>query len=171
MLEQYDKRHMLPGPETGYQVGAKPGLIDAPAGHWGVAICKDMDFPAWSREYGARGVRILAVPAWDFVRDARFHSRMAVLRAVENGFAMARTAQQGFLTFCDGYGRILAERESWSAPDVLVVRDVALGPGHTFYSRFGDWFGWVSLLLFLELMTHAGRRNRVIGNKSTSTGV
>jgi hypothetical protein len=40
---------MLPGPETGYEIGAAPGLFPAPAAQWGVAICKNMDFPGWSR--------------------------------------------------------------------------------------------------------------------------
>ena len=45
-----------------------------------------MDFPGWSRQYGRQGVRLLAVPALDFVRnghmDGRVHSRMAVMRAL-----------------------------------------------------------------------------------------
>jgi apolipoprotein N-acyltransferase len=34
---------------------------------------------------------------------------MAVLRAVENGFALARSARNGLLTLSDNRGRILAE--------------------------------------------------------------
>jgi len=120
-LVEYDKRHMLPGPESGYQVGDTPGLFLP----WGVEICKDMDFQPWSREYARRGVKLLAVPAWDFVRDGRFHSRMAVVRGVENGFAIARTAQQGLLTLSDSRGRILAEASSGKAAEVLLVGELA----------------------------------------------
>jgi hypothetical protein len=49
-----------------------------------------MDFPALSREYAADGANLMLVPAWDFNVDGWLHSRMAVLRAVENGFALAR---------------------------------------------------------------------------------
>ncbi len=50
-LVEYDKHHMLPGPETGYLVGTHPALFSEPNVQAGVAICKDMDFQGWSREY------------------------------------------------------------------------------------------------------------------------
>jgi apolipoprotein N-acyltransferase len=99
---------------------------------------------------------MLAVPAWDFVRDARLHSRMAVLRAVENGFALARTAQQGSLTLSDAYGRIVAETSSSQRPDALLTGDLVPGPGATFYARTGDWFGWLALCLAAILLMWAG---------------
>ena len=165
ILLEYEKRHMLPGPETGYQVGTVPGLFTAAGVRWGVAICKDMDFPAWLREYGRRGVRILAVPAWDFVRDARLHSRMAVMRAVENGFTLARVAQQGNLTFSDPYGRILAETSSGGGPEALLLHTVSPGPGATPYSRFGDWLGWASVLGLAALLHPLYFQNKKAGSR------
>src|SRR4029079_2753281 len=104
-LVEYDKHHMLPGPETGYLVGAQPALFSASNAQAGVAICKDMDFQGWSREYGRRDVRLLAVPAWDFVVDGRLHFRMALARGIENGFAMVRAAEPGLLPLADGHWR------------------------------------------------------------------
>lgn len=161
VILQYDKHHMLPGPETGYAIGTAPGIFAGPAMQWGVAICKDMDFPAWSREYGRRGVRILAVPAWDFVRDARLHSRMAVLRGVEEGFTMARVAQQGNLTFSDACGRILAETSSSRIPEAFLIADLSPGPGPTFYTRYGDWFGWLSAAALAMLLAACAAMRRV----------
>jgi len=158
IVGEYDKHHLLPGPETGYAVGASPLVFDAPGGPWGVAICKDMDFPAWSRRYGQRGVRIMAVPAWDFVRDGRLHARMAVLRGVENGFAMARVAMEGVLTVSDAYGRIVSETTSAWRPDALLVAAVPPGPGATFYTRTGDWFGWVTVAGAMAFVAFAARR-------------
>jgi apolipoprotein N-acyltransferase len=149
---EYDKRHMLPGPETGYGVGATPGLFDAPGARWGVAICKDMDFPSWSRAYGRAGVQILTVPAWDFVVDGRLHSRMAVVRAVENGFALVRTAMEGRLLVTDAYGRVLAEDRTDGKPEALLVASVPPGPGTTFYARTGDWFGWLSVAALVGMV-------------------
>ncbi|MGA2595986.1 MAG: nitrilase-related carbon-nitrogen hydrolase [Bryobacteraceae bacterium] len=155
LLLEYDKRHMLPGPETGYRVGKTPGLFNAPGGQWGVAICKDMDFQAWSREYGKRGVRFLAVPAWDFNRDAKYHLRPAIVRAVENGFTMARVAQEGFLNFSDAYGRILAQERSSELPAAMMLRDIHPGPGPTFYTRTGDWFGRINVVLLIVVLAMA----------------
>jgi apolipoprotein N-acyltransferase len=149
---EYHKRHLLPGPETGYRVGAVPGLFEAPGARWGVAICKDMDFPSWSRAYGRAGVQILTVPAWDFVVDGRLHSRMAVVRAVENGFALVRSAMEGRLLVTDAYGRVLAEDRTDGKPEALLVASVPPGPGTTFYARTGDWFGWLSLAALAALV-------------------
>jgi len=79
----YDKHHMLPGPETGYLVGEQPAFFSIDGHKCGVEICKDLDFPAWSRRYGRQDIQFLAVPAWDFVVDAYLHGRMATLRGVE----------------------------------------------------------------------------------------
>jgi apolipoprotein N-acyltransferase len=157
---EYDKRHLLPGPETGYRVGDRPALFDAQGARWGVAICKDMDFPSWLRAYGRAGVRILAVPAWDFVVDGRLHSRMAVVRAVENGFALVRSATEGRLLVTDAYGRVIAEERTDGKPEALLVASVPAGPGTTFYARTGDWFGWLSVAGLAALLAASLARAR-----------
>ena len=95
MEANYDKHHLLPGVEP-----EKPGHKREPyqASRWGLQICKDMDFPKLSRQYAAEGANLMLVPAWDFNLDRWLHARMAVLRAVENGFALARSARNGLLT-------------------------------------------------------------------------
>jgi apolipoprotein N-acyltransferase len=161
ILTEYDKHHLLPGPETGYAIGRKPGLFHET---WGVAICKDMDFTEWSRAYGRDGARVLVVPAWDFVVDARLHSRMAVVRSVENGFSMARSARQGNLTLTDGYGRITAETSSSPGPESLLVGDLKPGPGATLYTWLGDWFAWLNVIVLAVLLA-AGRPWSIFSSK------
>jgi len=168
VLLEYDKAYPVPGIEVAYKVGTVPGFIPAFQPPAGVAICKDMDFPAWIRRYAQASTGILFVPAWDFVRDARLHSRMAVLRGVEGGFSVVRAAQRGLLTVSDSHGRILAEETSSQIPDTLLIADVAPGRGHTFYSRFGGWFGWaVILLLFGVLVLSVAQpgSNEVVGGQ------
>jgi apolipoprotein N-acyltransferase len=142
---EYEKHHPVPIIESDYARGIAPTLFAGPGGQWGVAICKDLDFPVWLRVYGQRGVRFLAVPAWDFVDDARLHSRMAVVRGVENGFTIARSAQGGLVTLSDSYGRILGEQAS--ATDPIMVVGAPPGTGMTYYARFGDWFGWTNVFV------------------------
>lgn len=150
---EYEKRHPVPFIERDYASGNTRTFFAGPGGLWGVAICKDLDFPDWLRGYGQRDVRFLAVPAWDFVDDARLHSRMAVVRGVENGFTIARSAQGGFVTVSDSYGRIVDERSS--ATDPVIVVAAPPGTGRTFYARFGDWFGWMNVLMVCALMIGA----------------
>jgi apolipoprotein N-acyltransferase len=146
-VHRYLKRHMVPGLELGYTLGSD-SYVD---GTRGVAICKDMDFPATIRDYGRRGVQLMLVPAWDFVKDARMHSRMALVRGVENGFAIARAAAGGNLTASDRYGRVIAEATTTPDRPVTVLTDLGLRAGGTIYSRVGDAFAWSCVLLTLWL--------------------
>jgi apolipoprotein N-acyltransferase len=144
LVTAYDKVHLVPGWEAGYARGSKTAIVRAQYESTGVAICKDMDFPAWTRRYARGGVGVMLVPAWDFGADARLHARMAVMRGIEGGFSIVRAAQEGLLTVSDSRGRILAEASSASAPEVLLVAEVAPGSGRTIYSAAGDWFGWLA---------------------------
>jgi apolipoprotein N-acyltransferase len=159
-LAKYDKAFLVPGLESGYQPGNSPGLFSALGTTAGVAICKDMDFPRWLRRYAKGGARILFVPAWDFVVDGPLHARMAILRGVEGGFAVVRSAQEGLVTISDDRGRILAGRVSSEEAEVLVSGDVPLGPGETVYGLGGDWFGVTSWLMTSILLVTAAVRRR-----------
>jgi apolipoprotein N-acyltransferase len=147
----YDKHHLIPGVEP-EKPGDKRVVLDEPSSRWGLQICKDMDFPKLSREYAAEGANLLLVPAWDFNLDRWLHARMAVLRAVENGFALARSARNGLLTLSDNRGRILAEIET--APDrfVSITGKLNVSPEQTFYARTGDWFAWLCVAVFVSLL-------------------
>jgi apolipoprotein N-acyltransferase len=115
-------------------------------------ICKDMDFPRLSRQYSQDGVGLLLVPAWDFVQDGWLHGRMAVLRGVESGFSIARSAKLGILTATDDRGRILAERDTLGIPFATVIVTLPVRHDATIYSRFGDWFAWLDIVVLLILM-------------------
>ena len=143
----------LPVLVVAFQRSGMRAAFMGPAANGGVEICKDLDFPAWSRVYGRRGVRFLAVPAWDFVDDARPHARMAVVRGVENGFTIARSAQHGLVTLSDSHGRILGEQSS--ATDPILVIAAPPGAGTTLYARFGDWFGWAAVVCAAALLIGA----------------
>ena len=147
----YDKHHLLPGVER-----EKPGdervILNEPSGRWGLQICKDLDFPKLSREYAIEGANLLLVPAWDFNLDRWLHARMAVLRAVENGFALARSARNGLLTLSDNRGRILAETATVPDRFVSITGKLNVSSEATFYTRTGDWFAWLCVAAFVTLL-------------------
>ena len=151
MEANYDKHHLLPGVEP-EKPGDKRVLLDQPSGRWGLQICKDMDFPELSREYAQQGANLLLVPAWDFNLDLWLHARMAVLRAVENGFAIARAARNGLLTLGDNRGRIIAETETVPGRFVSITGKVNVAHEQTFYTRTGDWFAWLCVAMFVILL-------------------
>ena len=111
-----------------------------------------MDFPKLSREYAADGVDLMLVPAWDFNVDRWLHSRMAVLRAVENGFALARSARNGLLTLSNNLGRILAEAATVPDRFVSITGKVNVASEKTLYTRVGDWFAWLCVAMFIILL-------------------
>jgi len=147
----YDKHHLLPGVEP-EKPGDKRVVLDEPSGRWGLQICKDMDFPKLSREYAAEGANLLLVSAWDFNLDRWLHARMATLRAVENGFALARSARNGLLTLSDNRGRILAETETVPDRFASITGKVNVSREETFYARTGDWFAWLCVAVFVSLL-------------------
>lgn len=125
---------------------------DQQSGRWGLQICKDMDFPELSREYALQGANLLLAPAWDFNLDRWLHARMAVLCAVENGFALARSARNGLLTLSDNRGRIIAETATVPGRFVSITGKVNVAHEQTFYTRTGDWFAWLCMALFVILL-------------------
>jgi apolipoprotein N-acyltransferase len=143
----YDKQHLLPPFESHLTPGSALAWQQRRGGAWGRAICKDLDFTAPASRYGTAGAGLMLVPAWDFVDDAWAHGHIAIMRAVENGFALVRSARGGFLTVGDDRGRVLAEVESGSAPFATLVANVPSGHDETLYLRFGDWLAKLSLAL------------------------
>jgi apolipoprotein N-acyltransferase len=126
-----------------------------------VAICKDMDFERTLRSDALSGpIRIMAVAANDFVKDDWIHARMAILRGVENGFAIVRSAFKGIETVSDAQGRVLASARTYRPGLTAIRAAVPLGPGPTLYTRIGDVFAWACLALtaVLAAMTFIRRR-------------
>lgn len=149
----YFKHHLIPGFEDRYTPGTRR-LVLGETPRVGVAICKDLDFTSTGLAYGRRGTQLLLVPAWDFDEDAWMHARMAVMRGVEGGFALARSARDGLLTLSDDRGRVLAEASNVGrGGPVTVLAEVPLGGRPTPYARWGDAFGWLALLGALGLGT------------------
>lgn len=152
---------MLPPLEAQFTPGAAPGLLGA---DMAMAICKDMDFPRTIRQDALaparESIRLMVVPAGDFVADGWLHGRMAVMRGVENGFAVVRAADQGLLTASDAQGRLIARKAAGPHGMDSIVADVPLGPGPTLHTRIGDVFPWASLALTLLLGAVAGLRGR-----------
>jgi apolipoprotein N-acyltransferase len=148
----YEKRRLVPVLESAvFTPGAGPKVL--PSGI-GLEICKDMDFHAMIRnDEVATKPSLLAVPAWDFDRDDWSHARIAVLRSVENGVPMARSARDGLLTLNDRYGRLVAVTKTVGGFKTL-IGDLPLDGrgGETLYDVIGDAFGWLCLALGIGLV-------------------
>jgi apolipoprotein N-acyltransferase len=152
----YVKRKLVPGLESRVFTPG-PAALALPGG-LGIEICKDMDFPQMIRaDAAALHVALMAVPAWDFGADAWPHARLALMRSVENGFAMARASRDGLLMLSDPYGRVTASRAS-GAGFVTLEGRLPRGFGATLHQRIGDAFAWLCVAASVLLLALAVRR-------------
>jgi apolipoprotein N-acyltransferase len=157
----YRKRHLVPVAEAGTTPVTDYSVLDQPEGTTGIAICRDMDYPNPARTYGEDRVGLLLVPAWDFDVDRWRHGHMALMRGVEYGYSIVRSAKVGFLTVSDDRGRVLAEASTTpQAPFTSLLATVPVRHDWTLYQALGDWFAWLNLALLCGLVLFAvlGRR-------------
>ena len=150
-VRTYDKEHMLPPFESNLTPGTALTVVSsaAPDNLWGVAICKDMDFTELSRRYGEAGAGLLLVPAWDFFLDWIQHGHMAIMRGVESGFSVVRSAKGGSLFVSDDRGRIVAEISSNAAPFTALLTSVSQRHDKTAFLVLGDSFAWVAVVILV----------------------
>jgi apolipoprotein N-acyltransferase len=151
---RYDKQHLVTGWEDHFTAGDR--LVSLPGSSMGLAICKDLDHPEFGRGYGALGTTVLLVPALDFDRDGRLHSRIAVVRGVENGMAVVRSAGRGRLVAAEPNGRLVIDAVTGSGTTVGTAA-LRSGSGATPYTLLGDGFAW-SCLVFVVAVGLLRRR-------------
>jgi len=161
-LLNYRKVNLFEGEVfDGFVPGKAPGFFQGDGITNGVAICKDCDYDTYIRRYSGQGARVLYVPAWDFNADGWLHSRIAMMRGVENGFTLVRNAQEGRLTISDDRGRVLSEASCEGGKRASIIGQAGPSRARTLYSRWGNWWGWINLVAavgFLGLMI--GRKRK-----------
>ena len=152
LVTTYHKHHLLPHWEDQFTPSTTRSSVKEASGIWGLEICKDMDFPRLSRQYANDGVGLMIVPAFDFSLDGWSHGRIAVMRGVEGGFSIARSAKRSILYATDDRGRILGEQDTMFLPFATVITSVPVHHDVTLYSRWGDWFAWLNIALLATLL-------------------
>ncbi|MBI4345742.1 MAG: apolipoprotein N-acyltransferase [Elusimicrobia bacterium] len=140
--------------------------LDTPIGAIGVSICYEAVFPRWSRSAASAGARVLVNITNDgWYKDTwgplhHFHTNR--FRAVENRTPVIRSGNTGISAVIDPWGREVASL-GLLKPGVLVgeLPGDDPFPRGSFYSRTGDWFGWLCVLAFAAaaaLRLRAARR-------------
>lgn len=153
LVAVYRKHHLVPVLEGRTTPGHGIVVVPESIGTVGLEICRDMDYRYPARRYGKADVGLLLVPAWDFDVDRVWHGHMAIMRGIENGFSIVRTAKHGFLTVSDDRGRILAEtRTSPQENFTAMIATVPVRHDWTLYQSWGDWFAWLDLALVAGIL-------------------
>jgi apolipoprotein N-acyltransferase len=146
---------IVPGPRE-FSIAATP------YGNVGIAVCWDVHRLWIIRELARAGAAIILLPMDnDFNGTPHFppfHAADAVFRAVENRLAFGLGTVNGLSLVIDPYGRITAEGQINQRG--VVVGDTFALPGRTFYSRFGDVFGWLLVGALAVLVIRSWQRAR-----------
>ncbi len=125
-------------------------------------ICYEAIFPDLVRRFTGNGAELLlniTNDAWYGTTSAPYqHMAMAAFRAVENRRTMARAANTGITAVVDPWGRVLEETRLFDR--TVLVREVPLVSGRTFYVRHGDLFAQACSALALALLAATFRRRR-----------
>jgi apolipoprotein N-acyltransferase len=156
---EYKKAKPVPGERVVRGDGKVP-VHDTPFGRVAAVICFDMDFPTLIRQAGNAAADILLVPARDWKAIDPMHTRMAVFRAVENGFSMVRSTGKGLSIAVDYQGRVLSAMDSFTSRHRIMISDIPRAGVSTIYSVIGDLFAWLSIAGFIVILFHAAARKR-----------
>lgn len=144
---EYLKAHPVPGSADKAGDGILP-ISNTPFGKVSTAICYDMDFTALLNQAGKSDIDIMLVPAWDWKAINPLHARMAVFRAIENGFSMVRQTGDGLSISVDYLGRTVAAMDHFTTNDPRMLAKVPKTGVKTVYAIIGDIFAWMCVLSF-----------------------
>jgi apolipoprotein N-acyltransferase len=147
--------------ETDVIAAREHKLIPSPFGKIGAVICFESVFPGIARRETRDGAEILFVLTNDswFQKTAAAlqHYNHSILRAVENRRYVVRSGCSGVSSVVDPYGRVTDKLDMWEQG--VLLGEVQALSGLTFYSRYGDWFAYFSVVLAtLGLLTGIARR-------------
>jgi apolipoprotein N-acyltransferase len=134
---------------------------------FGTFICYEAIFANEVRKFAGNGANLfinISNDGW-FGRSAAptQHLRMARVRAVENRRWLVRATNNGYTVSVDPYGRIVARL----APDIRGALDAPyeFRTDRTFYTRWGDWVAWLSLLASLFFLI-AGKASQSAAHRT-----
>jgi apolipoprotein N-acyltransferase len=110
------------------------------------AICYEVTYPALQREAVRQGSELLTTitnDAWYGDSSAAYqHFEMAVMRAIEQGRYLVRSANTGISGIVDPYGRVLIRTNLFET--VAVVGEARFVQARTVYATIGDLAAYLS---------------------------
>lgn len=175
LLDRYDKMNLVPFGEYvpfqsllffvnkitegigNFKGGTHPTVFDISGRKFGNLICFEVIFPELFRTFVIQGADFMTTitnDAWFGETSAPYqHFSMVVFRAVENRTPIARAANTGISGFIDSRGNILVTSPLF-VPTELTV-DLKYFKERTFYTEYGDIFGWTVLSAALLMIGYA----------------
>jgi apolipoprotein N-acyltransferase len=146
-----------------YIPGSEYKIFEMHGVRFATTICWENLFPDLVREFVNRGAKFIiniTNEAWfgETAAPEQFLS-MSVFRAVENGVYVVRCSNTGISCFIDPCGRIVDRVKNKEGKEVFVsgflTDSVVPLSSNTFYTRYGDWFPWLCIIISLGFISKA----------------
>jgi apolipoprotein N-acyltransferase len=166
---RYDKIHLVPFGEYvpfksllffankltrevgDYARGTERKVFDLSGTKAAVVICYESVFPDEVREFAANGAQLLvniSDDGWYGESSAPFqHLQMTRMRAIENQRWILLSTNNGVTASIDPLGRVVKKAER--NVRTTLVAPFGLQPDTTFYTRYGDLFSWICVVISL----------------------
>lgn len=125
-------------------------VIDTLYGKLSTAICFDNDYPMLVSQ--AKGSDIMLIPAYDTKKIDDFHTRVAFLRGIENGYSTVRQSNKGSSISADYLGNTLTYQNYFRTEDRVMISDVPKHGKTTLYGLTGEIFLWLDCAGFVALI-------------------
>lgn len=169
----YDKIHLVPFGEYepfplihqvvksvseevgGFEKGNRYAVGELSGGYkFATFICYEAIFGGEVRKFAAGGAQVFINVSNDgwFGRSAAAdqHLMMARVRAVENRRWLLRVTNNGYTVSVDPYGRVIRPIAADVRGEVDLPYDFRTDT--TIYTRYGDWFAWLCVLVSVILL-------------------
>lgn len=131
---------------SAFSAGTRVTMLPVDGHMVSTAICYEVTYPALAREAVRQGSEMLTTitnDAWYGESSAAFqHFEMAIMRAIEQGRYLVRSANTGISGIVDPYGRVLIKTELFET--VAVVGEARFVQARTVYATIGDLAVYVS---------------------------
>lgn len=164
IIGQYDKQQLVPFGEEYFTPGKEGNVIKAGDAILGINICFESIYPSISRKFVQNGANLLIICTNDggFKKTllVNLHAAYAIFRAVENRTYVIRAAQSGISLIVDPFGRVVNESKIFE--QIILTGSVDIKKTETFYSKYGDVFSYLCLLIFLIALVLSSKKKFIL---------
>ncbi len=164
-------RFIVPEGKRSFDIpGKKFTLFEVDGARFGTIICWEIVFPGLFRQFVRNGASfMLNITNEGWFGDAALYQMLAisVFRAVENRVSVARAANTGISCIIGPYGKIIARVQNNNRDTLVegyITGGIPLARQGTFYTRHGDIFAYISLIMtgIVIAIAFLKRKKRII---------
>ena len=106
------------------------------------------------RQTGNNNTHVILVATGDWYSITPYHSKIGMVRSIENGVSMLKTVSYGLSVAVDPIGNILAEDNFFEDDHHILIADIPIHKMNTFYSSAGDFLISISHIYLILIIIY-----------------